>query len=166
MEEHPLEAGGIGGRNKRNALEGAARGSLRTMTATSVEENPPSFALDTAWSDPRGTFAFPGLTSMLYGLAASALRETISSADIPCRRNAGPKASSSAVAAAMPPAPQMPAHARPLDRAAVVDRAAFLDGLLDEALDEPRRMASAPVAGDASIALRMAASSVGSHSSR
>ena len=38
---------------------------------------------------------------MLYGLDASALREMTSSADRPCRRYAGPKATISAATAAI-----------------------------------------------------------------
>ena len=46
--------------------------------------NPTSFAV-TGWSAPRGIVVWPGVTSMLYGAAASTLREITSSADSACR---------------------------------------------------------------------------------
>ena len=48
-------------------------GAIRIMTLTSLDANPTSRAL-MAWSAPRGTLVFPGCTSMLYGVDASALR--------------------------------------------------------------------------------------------
>ena len=78
---------------------------------------------------------------MLYGLDASALRETTSSADRPWRRYAGPKAMASAATAAIAAsAPAWRCTDVALDGAAVVERAALLDRLLDELLDEARRV--------------------------
>src|SRR5206468_153405 len=80
----------------------APAGVLRIITATSLDVKPSSRAR-TAWSAPRGTFALPGWTSILYGVDASALREMISSAERPWRRYAGPNVISSADAAAQRP---------------------------------------------------------------
>ena len=115
----------------------------------------------------------PGVTSILYGLAASALREMISSADMPLRRNAGPNAMSSAAAAATPAErQQLPPQAGALDGEAVFERAALLDRLIDElarpgaATGRGSDLADLATWSDASMALRIAASSVGSYSSR
>src|SRR5439155_14876015 len=51
-----------------------AFGSVRIITAASDALNPTSFAV-MAWSAPLGTFVLPGLTTMLYGLDASAVRQ-------------------------------------------------------------------------------------------
>ena len=50
------------------------------MTTTSSALKPSSFA-SIAWSAPLGTEMLPGVTEILYGAAASTLRDTISTAD-------------------------------------------------------------------------------------
>ena len=57
----------------------------RVISVASFDEKPTSRAV-TAWSEPRGTFALPGVTSIEYGLDFAAARVKISMADSPWRR--------------------------------------------------------------------------------
>ncbi len=57
----------------------------RVKMSTSVAENPESVAV-TVTSAPRATVAFPGCTSMRYGLAASTPDTGTSTASAPCLR--------------------------------------------------------------------------------
>ena len=58
---------------------------VRVKMSTSVAVNPDRFAV-TVTSAPRATVAFPGCTSMRYGLAASTPDTGTSTASAPWRR--------------------------------------------------------------------------------
>ena len=76
---------------------------------------------------------------MLYGLDFSAARVTISSADRPCRRYAGPSTTSSSAATATAPSVSDVALDRlAIDRMTLLHRPALGDRLIDEFFDQMR----------------------------
>ena len=104
----------------------------RVNRSTSVAVKPcRRAAIDT--SEPRATVALPGVTSIRYGLAASAPVTGTSTANAPCRRYAGPRANTSVATAAM--APSATSERRRLWRSRPrpeSDRLAPLDGRLHQ----------------------------------
>ena len=143
-------------------------GAVRIITLTSAAVKPTSFAC-TVWSAPRGTLVLPG--SDFDAVRARRFGAARDDRGAPTGRGAGRPDRRSTISAAIAATARqrrgMALHRRPLDRAAVVERPALLHRLLDQLLDQPRRMRrrSGRLAV-ASTALMIAASSVGSHSSR
>jgi hypothetical protein len=108
---------------------------------------------------------------MLYGLAASALRETSNRAERPWRKYAGPN--TIRMAAAATTAPRIAAWRRSFGRSTAMPSSILRQRSIACSTsrstrrgDGPVAEASASSAEEDSIALRIAAWSVGSHSSR